>query len=58
MLDYKYVPSNRVKLLIKSDYEESLEINNVEKRKNIEVTKYFTNAQFEYKEKIYQMICT
>jgi fructose-1-phosphate kinase PfkB-like protein len=53
MLDYKYIPSNRVKVLIKSDYEQSLEINNVEKRKNIEVTKYFTNAQFEYKEKIY-----
>ncbi len=58
MLQERYIPTERVKILIKEDYQQSVEINNVEKRKNIDVNKYFTNIEFEYKEKIYHIICT
>lgn len=57
MLQEKYLPSERVKKLIKIDYEQSLNVNKVEKNGVIEVTKYFTNSEFKYKEKVYKMIC-
>ena len=58
MLQEKYVPSERIKEMIKNDYTQSVEINNVEKNGIIEVQKFYTNAEFEYKEKMYNMICT
>ncbi len=57
MIQEKYVPSERVKVIIKNDYMQSVDINQVEKNGVIEVTKFYTNTQFEYKEKIYNMIC-
>ncbi len=57
MIQEKYVPSLGVKKLIETDYRESMEVNKIEKNGIIEVTKYYTNTQFEYKEKIYHMIC-
>ncbi len=58
MLQEKYVPSERIKEMIKNDYTQSVEVNNVEKNGIIEVQKFYTNAEFEYKEKMYNMICT
>ncbi len=57
MLQEKYVPSERIKAMITNDYTQSVEINNVEKNGIIEVKKFYTNAEFEYKEKIYKIIC-
>jgi hypothetical protein len=57
MIQEKYIPSERVKVMIKNDYMQSVDVNHVEKNGVIEVTKFYTNTQFEYKEKIYNMIC-
>jgi hypothetical protein len=52
MIQEKYIPSERVKVMIKNDYMQSVDVNHVEKNGVIEVTKFYTNTQFEYKEKI------
>jgi hypothetical protein len=57
MIQEKYIPSNHVKAMIANDYTQSVDVNHVEKNGVIEVTKFYTNTQFEYKEKIYNMIC-
>ncbi len=57
MIQNKYVPSKYVKNMISTDYNQHLGINQVEINGVIQVEKYYTNIEFENKEKIYKMIC-
>lgn len=57
MLENKYVPSKTVKNMISHDYHQHIGINQVEINGIIQVEKYYSNMEFENKEKIYHMIC-
>ncbi len=57
MLENKYVPSQTVKNIIARDYQQHIGVNEVEVNGVIQVEKYYNNAEFVNKEKIYKMIC-
>lgn len=57
MIENKYIPSKYVKNIISNDYNQHTRINQVEINGVVQIEKYYTNIQFENKEKIYKMIC-
>lgn len=57
MIENKYIPSKSVKNMIARDYHQYIGINQVEINGIIQVEKYYSNIEFENREKIYKMIC-